>query len=126
MKINEVCKTPDPEGRRNVIQAIYDKHGTYEKCAKSCGVGRHTFWGWCVKYGVKTNTEYRKVRPELSGKRGPYTDWDGIKKRMGYINLKALLTYCKQHYTYLKAADQLGVSTRTYYKALKGHGLINS
>ena len=125
MKINAVCKTPDPEGRRKVLQAIYDKHGTYEKCAKSCKVSKHTFWDWCVRYDVRTVPEYKKERPEMVGTRGPSTDWGAIKRRMGYVSLKALITYCRKHYTYKEAADKLTVSTRTYYNVLKYYGMIN-
>lgn len=124
MKINKICKTPDPEGRRLALQAIYDKYGTYEKCAKKCGVVKDTFWAWCRRYGVQVNAEYRKERPYLKGKRGPSVDWDSIKKRMGYVNLKSMLSHCKLKYTYVQAAKLLGVSTQAYYAILKDHGLV--
>ena len=123
-KVYYICKSRDPKVIKATLEEIHHKAGTKAKAAKKMGISKFTLYAWYAKYGVDVPAEYPKTRPHTKGKRGPHVDWDRILERMGYERMKAMLRYCKNNYTYTKAADLLGVSMTTYRNALKDNGLI--
>ena len=123
-KIYGVCGTRDPEEISKKLKEIYDESGCKTRAAKKMGISKFTLYQWYKKYNVDVPTEYPKTRPDTRGKRGYTVDLNAIKSRLGYDSLKSMLTYCDNQYTYIEAADVLGISTSTYKKLRKDYGFI--
>jgi len=125
MKINAICKTPDPEERRKVLQALYDKYGTVTKCAKALNVEIATFSRWGKKYGVKVDRK-KTPRKHIKKHKETYIDWKSLANYAGYENVKSFLEYYLKHYGITqKAASLIGVALVTYRKALVRNKLLN-
>lgn len=111
MKINAICKTPDPEGRRKVLQAIYNRCGSVEKAARKCQVDKGTFSRWCTKYGVKTDRTRKTSR---------VIDWNGMAEYKGFSSVGKMIRYYLDNYHYSEIYIALGVSYPTLrYQAKK-------
>jgi DNA-binding protein Fis len=123
-KIYYVCKSRDPKVIKQRLEEIHHKAGTKAKAAKKIGISKWTLYQWYARYNVDVPTEYPKSRPWSRKKRGYYLDLDAIKQRLGFVNMRSMINYCDKNYTYLEAADVLGISTGTYQKMRKEYGLM--
>ena len=126
MKINAVCKTPDPEGRRKVLQAIYDKHRTLKKAGKACGVDEGTFCRWCKRYGVETKSRGYKRNVLVKGNSGDSIDWEGMAEYLGFKHPRDMLKYYTTNYSNADALKELGVTSPSYWRAIKAVGIKNN
>jgi transposase len=123
-KIYGVCGTRDPEEIAKKLKEIYYKVGSKDKAAKKMGISKMTLYQWYAKYKVDVPPEYPKTRPHTRVKRGYYVDLNAVKNRLGYKSLRRMLTFCDNKYTYLQAAEVLGISTGTYRKLRREYGFI--
>ena len=123
MKINAICKTPDPDERKQILQSLYDECGTVTGAAKKAKVTPATFCIWCSKYGVETKGKgnFNRKKNKTRGQRP--VDWVEIAEYHGYTNIRSLLMYFHRHYNIRQASLALGVHRPTYKNALIKHGI---
>ena len=115
MKINTVCKTPDPEGRRKVLQGIYNKYGTIRRVSVVLKVQPKTVCTWFKKYGVKVSNKGRADNDTIP--------WKDMADYCGHLSVYDMLRTYADYYSITDASTELGISNTSLSKKMRRYNI---
>ena len=115
MRLNEICRTPDPEERTRILQSLYDKHKTVTRCAQKLGAEIATVSRWFIKYNVQKK---HVNRSKVDSTPIPWTEYAELE---GYLSVRDMMADYAERYSITEGAIRLGVSTTTLSQKIKSY-----